>query len=131
MDELQGARVALHEVDAGDAAVVDLTEELTEVGTALVPHPGIGEELGLVAGLDDTVGEIDILAEAHLREAAQLQIDITPDTHVERTGVELVELGLTASDTACGKERGHRVGDGLLDGSEGRVGGVGAAEGGL
>ena len=42
--QLKCARVALFQVDAGNAAVVDLTEELAEVGAPLMPHPGIGEK---------------------------------------------------------------------------------------
>ncbi len=129
VDELQGAGVALLKVDAGDAAVIYLTEKLTEVRTALVPYPGVGEKTWLIACLDDTVGEIDVFAEAHLREATQFQIDITTDAHVIGTGVELVELGFAATDATGSEERGHRVADGLLDRRERGVGSVGTAEG--
>ena len=83
-----------------------------------MPHPGIREELRTMACLDDAVGEVDILAEAHLRKTAQFLIDITTDTHVKRSGIELVELGLPASDSTRCKEGGHRVGDGFLDRGE-------------
>ena len=130
MDEFQGARMAFGQVDAGDAAVVDLTEELPEVRAALVPHPGIGEESGLVACLYDAVGEVDVLTKAHFRETAQLEVDIATDAHVEGTGIELVKFGLAPSDAARGEEGGHGVGDGLLDRRKGGVGSVGAAKGG-
>lgn len=128
VDELQGAGVALLKVDAGDAAVIYLAEELTEIRAALVPYPGVGEKTWLIASLDDTVGEIDVFAEAHLREAAQFQIDITTDAHVKGAGVEFVELGFAAADTTGSEERGHRVADGLLDRRERGVGSVGTAE---
>ena len=98
MNKLHRTGVALLQVDAGNTAVIDLTEELPEVRAALMPDPRLGEETGLIACLDDAVGEVDVLTEAHLRETAQLQIDITTDAHVIGTGIELVELGLTASD---------------------------------
>ena len=43
MDELHGARMTLLQVDAGDAAVVDLPEELAEVSSTLVPYPCFGK----------------------------------------------------------------------------------------
>ena len=82
MDELHGAGMTLLEVDAGDAAVVDLTEELAEVRATLVPHPGLRDEGRLVASLHDTVAEVNIFAEAHLCKASQLLIDFATDTHV-------------------------------------------------
>ena len=39
VDEFECARVTLGEVDAGNAAVVDLAEEFPEVGAALMPYP--------------------------------------------------------------------------------------------
>ena len=131
MDELQGARMALLEVDAGNAAVVNLTEELTEVGTTLVPHPRLRDEGRLIACLDDAIGEVDILAKAHLGEASQLLIDLTTDAHVIGAGEELVELlALAATNATRGKERGHRIRDGLLDRGERRMRGIGTTESG-
>ena len=47
--------MALLEVDAGNARVEHLAEELAEVGAPLMPHPGIGQQGGLVACLDDAI----------------------------------------------------------------------------
>ena len=44
VDQFQRRGVFLVEVDAGDAAVIDLAEELAEGGAALVPHPGLGKQ---------------------------------------------------------------------------------------
>ena len=114
VDEFQCARVTLLEVDAGYAAVVYLTEEFTEVGAALVPYPCLGDEGCLVASLNDAVGEVDILAKAHLRETAQLQVDIATNTHIERAWEELIELLLATTNTSRSKERRHGVANGLL-----------------
>ena len=130
VDEFQCAGMALFEVDAGDAAVVDLTEELAEVRATLVPHPRLREEPWLIASLGDAVAEVDVLAEAHLRKTAEFKIDITADAHVKGTGIELIELGLAPTDAASGEEGGHGVGDGLLDRREGGVRGIGTAKGG-
>ena len=40
MNKLQRARMALFQIDTGNTAVIDLTEELREVSTALMPYPG-------------------------------------------------------------------------------------------
>ena len=93
-----------------------------------MPYPGIREETGLVACLNDAIGEIDVFTKTHLGETAQLLIDITADAHIERTGIELVELGFSASDATCGEERGHRIADGLLYRCEVGMGCIGAPE---
>ena len=54
--------MALLQIDAGYAAVVHLADELAEVGATLVPHPCIGKESRLVAGLHDTIGEVGKVA---------------------------------------------------------------------
>ena len=97
-----------------------------------MPHPRVGQQGGLVACLDNAIREVDVFAEAHLREAAQLLIDLTAYAHVVGTGIELVErpLLLAAADAARGEERRHGVRDGFLHRRERRVGGVGTAEGG-
>ena len=122
--------MALFEIDAGDTAVIYLAEELAEIGTALVPYPSFGDEAWHVACLDNTVREVDILAKAHLGKAAQLLIHIATDAHVERTRVELVELGFSSStDATSGKKRCHRIADGLLHWCERGMSSIGAAEG--
>ena len=118
MYQLERAGMTLFEVDAGDAAVIDLTEELAEIGAALVPYPSIGDELGIITGFHYTVGEIDVLAEAHLRKTAQLLIDIAADAHVEGAGIKLIELLLSTANAAGGKKGSHGVGNGFLDGCE-------------
>lgn len=130
MYQFQRTRVALLKIDAGNAAVIDLTEELLKVRAPLMPDPCLGKETGLVACLYDAVGEVDILAKAHLGKTTQLLIYIVADTHVERAGIELVELGLTTSDATSGEEGGHRVADGLLHRGEVGMGSVGPAKGG-
>ena len=129
MYQFQSARMTFLKIDAGDTTVIDLTEELLKVCTALMPHPCLGEEPGLIACLYNTVREIDILAKAHLGETTQLLIHILTDAHVERTGIELVELGLTASDATSGEKGGHRVTDGLLHRGEVGMGSVRTAKG--
>ena len=129
MDQFQRVGVFLIEVDACDAAVEHLTPELTEVGAALVVNPCVGEQARLESRLDDANGEVDVFTETHLREAVELVVDLSTDAHVERAGIELVELFLSAANAACGEERRHGIGNGLLHGSE-RVGrAVGAAKG--
>ena len=66
VDKLHRTRMALLEIDTGDAAIIDLTEEFLEVRTPFVPHPGLWEELWLIACLDNAIGEVDVLAKAHL-----------------------------------------------------------------
>ena len=48
MDELQGTRMAFLEIDAGYAAIIDLTEKLTEVRATLMPYPCLRKELRTV-----------------------------------------------------------------------------------
>ena len=129
MDQLQRFGVLLVEVDAGDARIVYLLEELLQVRAPLVVHPRIGEEAAAVSALEDADTEVDVLAEAHLRKSAQGQVDFAADAHVEAAGVELVHLLLAAADAAGGEERGHGVVDGLLDVAERWVCPVGASEG--
>ena len=66
MDELQRPRMTLLEVDAGNTTIIYLTEELTKVGTTLVPHPGLRDEGRFITSLDDAIGEVDVFTEAHL-----------------------------------------------------------------
>ena len=61
----------------------------------------------MVATLEDTQAEVDVLAETHLRKTTQLLVDLTPYAHVERTGIELVEFLLAAAYAAGGEETGH------------------------
>ena len=70
MHKLQASRVSLHQVDAGNARVVNLLEELLEVGSALVPNPCFGEETATGSALVDAQAQVDIFAESHGREAA-------------------------------------------------------------
>ena len=122
--------MALLQIDAGDAAIIDLAEELAEVGATLVPHPCFWDKGRFIACLDDAIGEVDILAKTHFGKASQLLIDLTTDSHVIRTGEELVELlTLTTTNAACGKEGSHRVGDSLLNRSERWVRGIRSAKG--
>ena len=84
MHELEALWIFLVEVDAGDATVVDLSPELAEVGATLMPHPRLGKQATLAVGLEYTDGEVDVLAEAHLRESAQLHVSVASHAHVER-----------------------------------------------
>ena len=107
--------MAFLQIDTCYAAVIDLTEEFAEVGTTLMPHPSIWEQTGHITSLHNAIAEVNVLTKAHLRKASQLKIDITTDTHIERTGIELIELSLAATDAASGKEGRHGIADGLLD----------------
>jgi len=53
--------MAPRKVDAGDAAVVDLLEKLTQVGAPLVVYPGVGKEATAIAAFENAGGEIDVL----------------------------------------------------------------------
>ena len=64
MYQLHRAGMAFLQIDAGDAAIVDLAEELAEVGATLVPHPCFWDKGRFIACLDDAIGEVDILAKA-------------------------------------------------------------------
>ena len=127
MYQLERARMAFLQVDTCDTAIVYLSEELAEIRAALMPYPCVWKELWLVACLHDTVAEVDVLAEAHLRETAQLLVDIPADTHIEGTGIELVEFLLASPYSPCSEKGGHRVGDGFLHGSKRGVRSVGTA----
>ena len=128
VDELQRTWVALGEVDAGDARIVDLLEELSQVGAPFVPHPRFGEEAHTRAALEEARGEVDVFAKAHGREAFEGFVGSAAHAHVERAGIELVHLALAAANAARGEEGRHGVVDGLLHGSEGGVSAVGTAE---
>ena len=132
---LGGAGMAQPEVDACDAGVVDLLEELSECGAALVVDPCCGEEPASCAAFDESVREVDVLAEAHLRESSQTVVDVAADAHVVRPGVELVEpwsvlpFPVASAYASCGEERRHAVVDGFLYGCEPEVCAVGSSEG--
>ena len=128
MHELERAGVALGEVDAGNAGVVYLLEKLLQVRAPLVPHPRFGEEAAARAALEDARRKVYVLAEAHFREAAKVEIRFAAHAHVERARVELIEFLLAAAYAARGEEGGHGVVDGLLHRRERRVRPVGPAE---
>ena len=129
MNQLQGAGMALHQIDAGNAAVMNLFEELLEVSPTLVPYPCLREQTASCAALVDAYAEIYILAESHLRETTQLLVERPADAHIEGTGIELlVHLLLAATNTSCGKEGCHAVVDGFLHIGETVVGTVGTAK---
>ena len=129
MHHLQRVGVFLVEVDPGDPEIIDLAVELAPVGAPLVIDPGAGEEADLVAPLEEADAEVDVLAEAHPREAAEGPEHLGPDAHVETAGIELVHFLLAAPDAAGGEEGGHRVVDGLLHVGEIVGGLVGPTEG--
>ena len=66
MHRLKRLRIFLVEVDAGDTAVVDLPEELTEIRAPLVPNPCFGEQTALASSLEYADGEVYVLTETHL-----------------------------------------------------------------
>ena len=129
MDKLHGTGVQQLQVDAGDAGIAHLAEELAEVGATLVPHPRFGEQATTGASLAQTVAEVDVLAKAHLAETAQLLPEVTAYAHVEGTGIELVELLLATTNASRSEERRHRIADGLLHRREVGVGAIGTAKG--
>ena len=115
MHQLHGARMAFFQIDACNAAVIDLTEKFTEVGATLVPYPCLRDEGCLITCFNNAIGEVDILTEAHLREATQFLIHLATDTHIIGAREELVKfLAFTSTNAACGKERRHTIGDGFL-----------------
>ena len=65
MHELQTAGVTLHQIDAGNAAVVHLLEELLEVCASLVPNPSIREKAAVRSTLVDAQAQVDVFAETH------------------------------------------------------------------
>ena len=128
MYEFKTVGVFLIEVDAGDATVEHLPPELAEVGPPLVINPRVWEETAVKTSFEDANGEVDVLAEAHLGEAAKLLVDVATDAHIKGTGIELVEFLLSATNATSGEEARHGIRDGLLSRSE-RVGStVGTAE---
>lgn len=92
-------------------------------------HTHAPEQAAAASGLEYAYAEVYILAEAHAGEAAEAGVDIAADAHVERAGIEFVELFPSAAYAAGGEEARHGVGDGLLGVGERWVGAVGTAEG--
>ena len=74
-----------------------------------MPHPCFGEQAAAAASLEDADGEVDVLAEAHLRESSETFVDVVAHSHVEGTRIKLVELLLSAADATRRKERRHGV----------------------
>ena len=104
MHELQTFGIFLIEVDTGYPAVVDLPPKLAEVGAALVPHPCLWYQTAFIACLEYADGEVYVLAKPHSGESAQCSVHLISYSHVERTGVELLQFLLSSSDTSGGKE---------------------------
>lgn len=130
MHQLKGARVTLHQIDASNAAIVNLFEELLEIRSALMPDPCLGEKTTTCSTLVDTDTEVDVLTESHLRETTQLLIERPADTHIKGTGIELLVHLFLAAAYATGSEEGrHAVVNGFLHIGETVVGTVGTAEG--
>ena len=128
MNRLEALGIFLIEVDARDAAVVNLPPELAEVGATLVPYPCFGEETTAATGLEYADREVDIFAETHLAEASEPRVDVAPDAHIERARVEFVELFLAAANAACGEKARHRIRNGFLYVGKGSVGAIGSAK---
>ena len=120
--------MAAREVDAGDAAVVDLLEKLAQIGAALVIHPRFGEEAAAIAAFEDAGGEIDVFAETHVRKTAERFVHLAAHAHVEGAGIEFVHSLFLSANTAGGEKGGHRVVDCLLHRGEGAVGAIRAAK---
>jgi len=130
MHEFEAARMPLHQIDAGNTAVVNLLEEFFEVRTPLVPDPCFREKAAACAALVDAQAQVDVLAKSHGREATQLTVKAATDAQIEGTRVELlVHLLLAATDATGSQERGHAVANGLLDRGETFVSSVGTAPG--
>ncbi len=128
MNEFEAIGIFLVEVNAGNATVEHLPPKLAKVCPAFVINPRAWEETAVKTGFEDANGKVNILAEAHLGEAAEPLIDVAADAHVKGTGIELVEFLLSATDAAGGEETRHGIGYGLLCRSK-RVGStVGTAE---
>lgn len=118
----------LHKIDAGNAAVVDLLEELLEICAALVPNPCVGEKATTCTALVDAQAQVDILAKTHGREAAQLTIEAAANAKIEGTRIKpLVHLLLAATNAASRQEGSHAVADGFLHRCETIMGSVGTA----
>lgn len=128
MYEFQRFRVFLVKVHACYATVIDLPPEFPEVSAPLVPYPCFGEQSAAFPCFENADGEVDVLAETHLRESSQFHIYVAPDSHIEGAWVELVELLLATPDASGGEERRHGIGDGLLCVGERIVGTVRSAE---
>ena len=122
MHKFQTARMPFHQVDAGNARVVNLLEELLEVGSALVPNPCFWEETTTRSTLVDAQAQVDIFAESHGREAAKLSVETAANAQIEGTRIELlVHLLLSATNAASRNERCHAVADGFLNRREALV----------
>ena len=126
------------QIYAGYARVPHLTEELTEIRAALMPHPSLREQAATGTGLAYAIAEIDVLAEAHAAETAQLLPKLPADAHIEGAGIELIQgprlsppfrRRAASSNAACGEEGGHGVADCLLQGGKIWVCAVGTSKG--
>ena len=119
MHQFQTRRILLVEIDAGYAAVVHLTEELTQVRATLVPYPCLRKETAGSSALYDTDTQIDILSKPHLGKSAKPAIETCQYSHIEGSGIEAVQFLASPTYSTCGEETGHAVADGLLYGCKG------------
>ena len=80
-----------------------------------MPNPSFREESATCSALVDAQTQVNILAETHGRETAQLTVKAAANAHIERARIELpIHLLFAATNTASREERSHAVTDGLL-----------------
>ena len=66
MHQFQRVRVFLIKINTGNAGVMHLLEELLQISTAFVIHPGIRKKPASIAVLKDTDTKVNILSKTHL-----------------------------------------------------------------
>ena len=104
MHQFVRAGMAAREVNAGDAAVVDLLEKLAQIGAALVIHPRFREETTAIAAFEDAGGEIYVFAETHVRKTAERFVHLAAHAHVEGAGGRTCPFPFFAANAAGGEK---------------------------
>jgi len=106
---LQRSRVCQMQVDAGNARVVYLFEELSEGRSPFVVDIRFGDECCLKTGFQETETKIDVLAKTHVAISANCMECFRGYPHVEAAGIKSVHRLLLSPDAAGRKKRGHGI----------------------
>jgi len=129
MHRLKGPLVSFVQVDPGNARIVNLLKKLSEVGSPFMINESSGEEPGGEALADDAYAEIQILTKPEPGKAAGGMKNVLADAHVEASGVKTIHFFFSSPYPTGGKERRHRVTDGLLYGLKRGMGSIGPSKG--
>ena len=131
MGQLHLALVALCQGNSCGTKSAHLPVELTQGGTALVPHDGFGDEAHSEARFAHPNAEFHVFAALEVDVESQYRPKgFGADSHVESPWVVGGGgFGGAAADAARGQHRRHGEADGFLERTEVGRGGIGAAEG--